>query len=580
MNRSKSARSAYSDDSRDEGDDSTKQELAKIQQSLRIIEGEKKRSQNKFKLDSRKDKKKIDLLFQEHAELEKNINLAQSQQNRIRDNANEFEIRETQLKVDKLDTEMEEERRIGAELDAQIRGNQKSTQNTRVRSATLSQKAARGAHSTRDQKVNDIEGRLYRANAKYNQTVAFNAKKRTEIQTLRLEHRNFEQAERKIDKKLKTVKKNTQQIMEASSIAYEQREDAKTKHANQRERSEKELSQYNSDIKQLERLNENHFNLKVFMENKNQERTEVNTGPSQRTLQKRKDQETMLLKCEHNLDQIKEITGTDDISVMVKQFNETERENFALFNYNNELNINIEHESDAIAALQARFTSQSTTSLINDDERNEKLTGTQTSLEESENLKADGLRDLQSSNDEFEMLIKGITQLSEQLSLEVSIEHNNDLMDVLGAVEDRINELIAAKAVIVEQLDPDVNHTARLLVPGPPPLPIEERSALFSAPSTGDLAKKLRKNKFLQLVQGDAATNEQKEQAIESSVPLDLNELRQRVREKREREASALNPESSQKFDHSEKPVTSESTRLSREPSVVTSQPPKELEEA
>lgn len=40
------------------------------------------------------------------------------------------------------------------------------------------------------------------------------------------------------------------------------------------------------------------------------------------------------------------------------------------------------------------------------------------------------------------MLIKGITQLSKQLSLEVSIEHNNDLMDVLGAVEDRINELI------------------------------------------------------------------------------------------------------------------------------------------
>ena len=44
---------------------------------------------------------------------------------------------------------------------------------------------------------------------------------------------------------------------------------------------------------------------------------------------------------------------------------------------------------------------------------------------------------------------------------------------------------LAAKAVIVEELDPDIHHTARLLVPGPPPLPIEERSALFSAPSTG-----------------------------------------------------------------------------------------------
>ena len=54
-------------------------EVLRVLRSLRIIEGEKKRSQNKFKLDSRKDKQKIDLLFQEHAELEKNINLAQSQ---------------------------------------------------------------------------------------------------------------------------------------------------------------------------------------------------------------------------------------------------------------------------------------------------------------------------------------------------------------------------------------------------------------------------------------------------------------------------------------------------------------------
>jgi hypothetical protein len=57
-------------------------------------------------------------------------------------------------------------------------------------------------------------------------------------------------------------------------------------------------------------------------------------------------------------------------------------------------------------------------------------------------LKTGGEEQLQNSNDEFEMLRNGITQLSKQLSLEVSIEHNNDLMDSLGAIEDRINELI------------------------------------------------------------------------------------------------------------------------------------------
>ena len=96
--------------------------------SLRIIEGEKKRCQNQFTLDSRKDKKKIDLLLREKAELEKNINLAQSQvkpsasftksertcfqQNRHRDQVNETEIRTTQHDVDMLDVELEEERKI------------------------------------------------------------------------------------------------------------------------------------------------------------------------------------------------------------------------------------------------------------------------------------------------------------------------------------------------------------------------------------------------------------------------------------------------------------------------------------
>ena len=64
-------------------------------------------------------------------------------------------------------------------------------------------------------------------------------------------------------------------------------------------------------------------------------------------------------------------------------------------------------------------------------------------------MKADGEQQLQNSNDEFEMLRNGITQLSKQLSLEVSIEHNNDLMDSLGAIEDRINELVGKLSVFL-----------------------------------------------------------------------------------------------------------------------------------
>ena len=102
--------------------------------------------------------------------------------------------------------------------------------------------------------------------------------------------------------------------------------------------------------------------------------------------------------------------------------------------------------------LFPNFRSQSTTSLLNDDDRNESVIAANAALEESEKLKAGGEEQLQNSNDEFEMLRNGITQLSKQLSLEVSIEHNNDLMDSLGAIEDRINELIGKLSLFMTVL--------------------------------------------------------------------------------------------------------------------------------
>ena len=70
------------------------------------------------------------------------------------------------------------------------------------------------------------------------------------------------------------------------------------------------------------------------------------------------------------------------------------------------------------------------------------LITTKETLEESDKAMTAAMNSLQQSNDEFEQFTKGITQLTKQLSLDVSIEHNNELMDVLGAMEDRINELI------------------------------------------------------------------------------------------------------------------------------------------
>lgn len=48
--------------------------------------------------------------------------------------------------------------------------------------------------------MNDLEGRLYRANSKYNQQLTANSSLREEIETLRIKHRNFQNKDKKYQK--------------------------------------------------------------------------------------------------------------------------------------------------------------------------------------------------------------------------------------------------------------------------------------------------------------------------------------------------------------------------------------------
>ena len=73
---------------------------------------------------------------------------------------------------------------------------------------------------------------------------------------------------------LKTKKEEINEVIEASQEAHEQREEAKHKTIMLRSRAEKDLQQYDTDIKEEERSAENDFQLKEFMEVKNQEREE------------------------------------------------------------------------------------------------------------------------------------------------------------------------------------------------------------------------------------------------------------------------------------------------------------------
>ena len=142
-----------------------------------------------------------------------------------------------------------------------------------------------------------------------------------------------------------------------------------------RSRAEKDLQQYDTDIKEEERSAENDFQLKEFMEVKNQEREErsekfsrfidyesqtlnqniFRKANSNKVGTKRREMEQLISTCEVSWARIREIAGEDDLDVMLDQFNEVERENFALFNFINEMNNNIEQKTEDIENIQKQF---------------------------------------------------------------------------------------------------------------------------------------------------------------------------------------------------------------------------------
>lgn len=438
MYRAKSARSGYSDESRDHENDSLEIELQKLQQRYRIAEGERKGLISNREQQKRNQKEVMILLDKERNNLNKDYYIATSKLNETRDGEYTELIRRGVLKIENLKREIENEKNIQNQMDSEIRNRDKKTKNIRIKSAQLRDKEGAGDAAT-NKKLNDLEGRLYRANSRYNQKLAENQELRSEIETLRIKYKNFQNKDKKYEKILISKKEEINEVIEASQEAHEQREEAKNKAVMVRTRAEKDLQQYDTDIKDEERKSEYGFHLKEFMEVKNLEREERNAGVSKKVSTKRREQEQLIQTCEQSWERIQEISQDDDLDRMLEKFVEVERENFALFNFINEMNNQIETQQEDIENLQKRYDRYQCHINYGEDELDSALEKSKLKIENSKNEKNEKILELEKSNKQFDQINNGLNQMMNQINVNFNIKNNSDLIDSLGAIEDRIN---------------------------------------------------------------------------------------------------------------------------------------------
>ncbi|XP_056398287.1 outer dynein arm-docking complex subunit 1 isoform X1 [Hyla sarda] len=458
-------------------------ELAKLQRMFRLKEGQRQATTIGKQEQIRRQQAEMSALERERDELLKDLRISESRRNQSRDQDHQEKLHILLEQKDELDEQLIYEKQTIADLDQEIKSWEKKIYNQRKQVRGSSGSAKQNTQTQKNIKV--MENRLDRSLTKFNLQLAKNSKMREEIDILRIERSRFDQLYKRLEKELLQTRKESGSVIDESSAAYDARDEAQTKMLQMRERAEKDLNQHTAEIKELQRVIDHDRRLKEFMGTKTQERSiseEVLDARRRREKEeqerkKRDPTEDTIETYEQAFQQIQSVTGEDNLDILVNRFIEVEDRNFALFNYVNEQNNEIERLTEQITEIKREIEEFKAQGVRLEQEHRSILKNIEGKQEEAVK-QADGyqqqlkgvMKILDQLKSGIDSLFKKIncdrSVLDEMLGSSSSIREAN-IMQYLGLIEQKTNELLAAQSFLdSKNYDKpyDPQQTARVLL--------------------------------------------------------------------------------------------------------------------
>lgn len=457
-------------------DSAAREDLVKLQRKFRLTEGSRKQYAEHAANSLRKQQAMIEALQAENVDLKKNLSLASSRQNEVRDKliADRFEdLLSNQIQY--KDSITEEEMAIH-ELEKKIRDMELVLAQRRkdVGGAMMSQ--TQGLYLHKQMRVK--ENRLDKAAIRFNTSLASNAQLRFKIDHLRKDRSVFEGQYKRLQRELIELKGTMGQVIEVSTQAYESRDDAQNKMLALKEKADKEQTQFNVELKELIRVIDHDRKLREFMSCKDKERTEAHEQMElmrkKKEAEKSSERENTVMSYEQAFEQIKEATGITDIDKLVTKFIEVEDKNFALFNYVNELNGEMELLQEQIQQIHTNIEQFKSQGVEMEAKRKDILDGLEAELSEIQDktrshdaryVAATKVLDQLKSGVEsvFSKIGCDVTAITDMLGGHAGVT-DNTVLQYLGIVEQRTNELLQLQAFIHAKESEDREAMSRFLM--------------------------------------------------------------------------------------------------------------------
>lgn len=436
-------------------------ELSHLQRQYRCLRNDRRMYTDETENTLRKQKITIEALVKEKKELEAMMHVASSRQNE------KFDQRNVEKLVELLEREAQAQEEIKKEKEA-IAGVDEKVAVMREKINQQSKKMGGSKDVYQEKHVANmkltriLENRLDEMTKKFSIALTGNLKLREHINHVEGQKARFLDLHKRLQAELIEGKKEIDRISEVATTHFTIRDEAQHRMASLRERADREMAVYNAEIKDVKRILEHDRKLRKFMTTKAEDRASILEDELMvRAIKKYEaqlnglQQETS--KFEEIFDKIKEATGIEDTDTLVESFIENEDRNFALYNYVNNMNTEIENLKDDIRRLKDEIELINKEGVDSDVHRKEILNELEQKMVEvtdeltlvNKEYKA-SRRQLELLKPKVESVFNSIecdrSSIAELLGIGVSIDDNN-IMQYLGIIEQKCNELLQNKAL-------------------------------------------------------------------------------------------------------------------------------------
>ena len=331
-------------------------ELLRLKRSYRVMQNDYKAYREQTKRSVNKQNALIEELERERQELDTMLGNMGSEQNIEKDEQNSCTLKDLSGSENEYQRMIAEERETLGNLDAVMLEMEKQIAEQRKAMGGIHKSTSKHIAAAKRKAV--LENRLDKAVVHFNRQLADNAKLREDIDHYRRERRLFEGLFKRLTKELDQTQVEIRDVIKVSTQAFEQRDEAQTKMHALKERSEKDQKQHDIEMKELQRIISHDNKMKEFMFIKTNERLDYKAEEAQKKkrYQTNLDADQIFMKTyEEAFERIKVVTGLSDIKDIVDSFVTNEEENFALFNYVNELNCEAELLQEEVNLLKEQI---------------------------------------------------------------------------------------------------------------------------------------------------------------------------------------------------------------------------------